>query len=66
LTIAAGKWSRGGTDVSTALNWDIFAPAPPASGKFRKARDLKNASMYRDSWPLKIPQVQIEEKFKKV
>jgi len=66
LTIAAGKWSRGGTDVSTALNWEIFAPAPPAAANFRKARDLKNGSMYRDFSSLKIPLIEIDEKFKKV
>jgi len=60
------KWSRGGTDVSTALNWEIFAPAPPAAANFRKARDLKNGSMYRDFSSLKIPLIEIDEKFKKV
>jgi hypothetical protein len=60
------KGSRGGTDVSTALNWEIFAPTPPIAANFRKARDLKNGSMYRDSSALKIPLVEIEVKFRKV
>jgi hypothetical protein len=53
-------------EVSTALNWEIFAPTPPAAANLRKARDLKNGSMYRDSSALKIPLAEIGGKFKRV